>query len=130
MDVAIRDPEPVFYRRGLPDDRGGGGQQPGTDAGGHVSADEYSGGGGGDVLLWNAARADRNGHHQPIRAVLHTGQRDRAHRIAVAAGGQRDQGVLPTGLESRLGGDYDLEPGDGAVAEASSRDAATRRAEV
>ena len=61
------------HRRHLPDHRGGRRHQPGPDAGGHVPRHEHSGGGGGYILFRHAARADRNRHHQPLRALLTLG---------------------------------------------------------
>ena len=100
--------------------------QPRPHAGGHVPRHEHPGGGGGDVLQRHAAGADRDRHHQPLRALLHPGQRHRAHRVALAAGRQRDQGLLPAGHECRFGRDHDLEPGDGAIC-AGCRRARCRR---
>ena len=86
---------PYFIIVVLPDDRGGRRDQPGADAGGSVSDHQHPGGGGGHLLLRDAARADRDRHHRPLRALLHAGQRHRPHRVALAAGREPDQGLLP-----------------------------------
>ena len=101
----------------------------GADAGGSVPRDEHSGGRGGDVLSRDAAGADRRKHHVPPGAVLHAGQRDRPHGIAVAVGRQPDQGLLPARHESGFRGHHDRQPGHGGDQPSAAGHAAAVRAE-
>jgi HAE1 family hydrophobic/amphiphilic exporter-1 len=59
---------------------------PDQHAGGYVPGDEHSRGGGRHVLFRDAARADRDRYHQPLRALLHPGQRHRPYRIPISPG--------------------------------------------
>ena len=56
---------------------------------------EDSGGGRRHVLSRDAAARDGARHHDALRALLHPGQRHRAHRVALAARRQHHQGLLP-----------------------------------
>ena len=65
-------------------------------------ADPDSGGGGGYVLQRHAAATNRGRHHRHLRALLHSGQQHRPHRVAIANRRQPDQGLLPAGNRSRM----------------------------
>src|SRR5665811_1095032 len=104
VHVGLRDSQSVLHRGAVFDRRGARREHAGAHAGGHVPRDGHSGGGGGHVLQRHAAGANRGGHHQPVRALLHAGRGHRAYRIALAARRQRHQGLLSAGDESGFGG--------------------------
>src|SRR5205807_1151587 len=72
----------------------------------------------------------RDRHHQPLRALLHPGQRNRAYRIAIASRRECDQSLFSAGDQSRFSSDDHLQSGDGAVAATATGDSATGGAEV
>ena len=129
-NVRVCDSQSVLHCRDLPDHRGGRCDQPETHAGGHVPVHEYTGGSGRHVLFGHAAGADRDRHHQPVRTLLYAGCGYRAHRIALASRGERDQSVLSAGHRSGFGGHYHFQPGDGAIAPAAAGHAAAGRAQI
>ena len=52
-------------------------------------------------------------HHLPLRALLHSGQQYRPHRIALAGRGQHHQGLFSARHRCRDGSGADGHPGDG-----------------
>ena len=92
--------------------------------------DQHPAGRRRDVLQRHAARTDRDRHHRTIRALLHARRRHRSHGVAIAAGHQHHQGVLPARHRRRLRRQRDLEPGDGRSAAPAAGHAAADRPEV
>ena len=102
----------------------------GAHAGRSVSDHQPARGRRRDVVQRHAARGDRDGDHRQVRAVLHAGQRHRPHGVAVAAGRERHQGVLPARDERRFRRQQHLEPGDGRSAAAAAGNDAADHPEV
>ena len=74
--------------------------------------------------------ADRDRHHRSLRALLHAGQRHRSHRIALAAGREPDQDLLPARLRRGLRRDQHRQSRHGGPAQTAAGNPAAGGAEV
>ena len=129
-NVAFLPPQSVLHRRRVPDRHGRGADQRRAHAGRSVSRHQHPAGRRRDVLQRDAAGADRDRHHRPVRAVLHARRGHRSHGVAVAARREHHQGVLSARHERRLRRHRDLEPRDGRPPASAAGHAAAGRAEV
>ena len=66
----------------------------------------------------------------PFREILYLGERNRSHRIAIAAGREPDQNLFSAGDECRCRLEHDLESGDGGLAAIAAGNAAAGSFEI
>src|SRR6266576_4894055 len=102
-NVRIRYTVSLLHYCSLSDGGDCGHGDPGANAGGPVPADQHSSSRRSDLLFGNATATDQDKHHESIRKIFYAGERDRSHRVAIAAGRELDQDLLPAWNERGFG---------------------------